>query len=103
MSAESLHVFNNPTESFHQYSEEPYPVQVPLENSYYDSHPRRYGNSDNWDNKLMTINISHRDDGPVISHSFSLFYLAFSELLSRSSSCDRSDVQPSCPIVQDSS
>lgn len=69
MSAESLHVFNNPTESFHQYSEEPYPVQVPLENSYYDSHPRRYGNSDNWDNKLMTINISHRDDGPSYFHA----------------------------------
>uniref|UniRef100_A0A1I7T4M8 Kunitz/Bovine pancreatic trypsin inhibitor domain protein n=1 Tax=Caenorhabditis tropicalis TaxID=1561998 RepID=A0A1I7T4M8_9PELO len=69
MSAETIQVFNNPTASFGQYSEEPYPVQVPIDNSFYNSHPRSMAYSDDWNNQLMTINISHSDDGPSYFHA----------------------------------
>ncbi|PIC27111.1 hypothetical protein B9Z55_019468 [Caenorhabditis nigoni] len=71
MSAESAQIFNNPMGSFGQYSEEPYPVQVPVDNSYYNNHPRQLGYSDGWNNQqqLLTINISHSDDGPSYFHA----------------------------------
>ncbi|KAF1749864.1 hypothetical protein GCK72_016409 [Caenorhabditis remanei] len=69
MSAESRLIFNNPTAYYNHHSEEPYPVQVPIDNSFYDNHPRHLPYSDDWNNNLLTINISHSDDGPSYFHA----------------------------------
>uniref|UniRef100_A0A8R1DEL2 BPTI/Kunitz inhibitor domain-containing protein n=1 Tax=Caenorhabditis japonica TaxID=281687 RepID=A0A8R1DEL2_CAEJA len=76
MSAESLKVFNNPSLQFNKFSEEPYSVQVPRENYNYNynynsnlnlNHPKAI--SENWNKQLLTINISHSDDGPSYFHA----------------------------------
>lgn len=69
MSAESVQILKNPAGLFNHYSVEPYPVQVPVD-SYHNTHPRNLGYSENWNSQqLLTINISHSDDGPSYFHA----------------------------------
>ncbi|CAI2354358.1 unnamed protein product [Caenorhabditis sp. 36 PRJEB53466] len=69
MSVESVNVFNNPTGNYNRFSEEPYPVQVPMDNSYFFNHPKPLGRAEDWNSRLVTINISHSDDGPSYFHA----------------------------------